>query len=89
MALNREWHREHRMPLPATHEQRIRWHVAHANVCARRPVPDSIRLEVEKLLNSRRRPIPAAAEDQGRDQKLQNNPMQSSDGVSHHPTHQT
>ncbi|MCP1830010.1 MULTISPECIES: hypothetical protein [Bradyrhizobium] len=50
MALNREWHRAHRMPLQATREQRIKWHVAHAAACACRPVPDSIKADVEKLL---------------------------------------
>lgn len=66
MALNREWHRQHRMPLLATREQRIKRHVAHAAACACRPVPDSIKPEVEKLLNSRRAPISAASKDQGR-----------------------
>ncbi|MCP1848655.1 MULTISPECIES: hypothetical protein [unclassified Bradyrhizobium] len=50
MALNREWHRAHRMPPRATREQRIKWHVAHAAACAYRPVPDSIKADVEKLL---------------------------------------
>ncbi|MGX1104416.1 MULTISPECIES: hypothetical protein [Bradyrhizobium] len=49
MALNREWHRAHRMPPRATREQRIKWHVAHAAACACRPVPDSIKADVEKL----------------------------------------
>ncbi|MCC8950399.1 hypothetical protein H8A97_36345 [Bradyrhizobium sp. Arg62] len=53
MALNREWHRAHRMPLQATREQRIKWHVAHAAACACRPVPDSIKADVEKLLKLR------------------------------------
>jgi hypothetical protein len=74
MVLNREWDRDHRMPLLATREQRIEWHVTHANVCACRPVPDSIRLEVEMLLNSRRGPLSAATKDQGRDQKLRKQP---------------
>jgi len=53
VALNREWHRDNRMPPRATREQRIRWHVAHAKVCACRAIPDSIKAEVEKLLKSR------------------------------------
>ncbi|WP_298280865.1 hypothetical protein, partial [uncultured Bradyrhizobium sp.] len=48
MALNRDWHRAHRMPPRATREQRIEWHVAHVAACACRPVPDSIKADVEK-----------------------------------------
>lgn len=53
MALNREWHRQHRMPPRATREQRIKWHVARALVCACRPVPEGIKADVEKLLKLR------------------------------------
>jgi hypothetical protein len=49
VALNKEWHRSHRMPPKATREQRIEWHVAHASACGCRAVPESIRLDVEKL----------------------------------------
>jgi hypothetical protein len=55
VVLNREWHRDNRMPPRATRAQRIEWHAAHAVACACRPVPDGIRLEVEKLLKLRRR----------------------------------
>ncbi|WP_456718900.1 MULTISPECIES: hypothetical protein [unclassified Bradyrhizobium] len=41
------------MPLLATREQRIKWHVAHAVACACRPIPDSIKADVEKLLKLR------------------------------------
>ncbi len=54
MVLNKEWHRSHRMPLKATREQRIAWHVAHARVCACREIPASIKSDVEKLLKQRR-----------------------------------
>ncbi|MGY4627569.1 hypothetical protein ACVWY3_005325 [Bradyrhizobium sp. USDA 4486] len=54
MALNREWHRLHRMPLRARREQRIRWHVAHAQACACRGIPASIKSDVEKLVEPRR-----------------------------------
>jgi hypothetical protein len=49
MALNREGHRQHRMPLLATRERRINWHIAHATVCACRSISDSIKPDVEKL----------------------------------------
>jgi hypothetical protein len=52
MALNREWHRQNRMPPRATREQRIKWHAA---ACSCRPVPDAIKLDVEKLLKAGRR----------------------------------
>ena len=54
MALNREWHRLHRMPQRATREQRIKWHVAHTRACACREVPDSIKADVAKLLKARK-----------------------------------
>ena len=53
MALNREWHRQYRMPPRATREQRIKWHVARALACACRPVPEGIKADVEKLLKLR------------------------------------
>jgi hypothetical protein len=55
MVLNRDWHRAHRMPPRPTREQRIKWHVAHAAACACRPVPDSIKADVAKLLKLRGR----------------------------------
>ncbi|WP_283843202.1 hypothetical protein [Bradyrhizobium sp. 2S1] len=41
------------MPPRATREQRIKWHVAHAAACSCRPVPDSIKVDVEKLRKRR------------------------------------
>jgi len=40
--LNRRWHQEHRMPKNATAEQRIAWHVQHAQVCGCRPIPKGV-----------------------------------------------
>jgi len=53
--MNAEWHRLNRMPPKATREQRIAWHVAHAQTCACRSIPESIRDDVQKLLKSRRK----------------------------------
>jgi hypothetical protein len=50
LALNKEWHRSHRMPQKATRAQRVKWHAAHTGACGCRAVPDSIRAEVEKLV---------------------------------------
>jgi hypothetical protein len=55
LALNREWHLAHRMPQKATREQRIKWHAAHAAACGCRAIPESIRLDVEKLLKPPRK----------------------------------
>jgi hypothetical protein len=55
VALNKEWHRLHRMPPRATREQRIKWHVAHAQACGCRAVPESVKQDVAKLLKHRRK----------------------------------
>ncbi|BDZ60492.1 hypothetical protein Lsed01_02218 [Demequina sediminis] len=33
-AINREWHRDHRMPDRPTDRERGRWHAAHQDACA-------------------------------------------------------
>jgi hypothetical protein len=45
----RAWHKDHRMPKNATVEERIEWHLAHAKICACRPIPAS----VAKLIGQR------------------------------------
>ena len=52
MPLNKEWHRLNRMPPKATREQRIKWHAEHAQACACRAIPESIRQEVQKLVKA-------------------------------------
>jgi hypothetical protein len=54
--LNREWHLSNRMPQPATLDERIDWHIAHAQNCACREVPPKIAAEI-----ARRGLRPAAA----------------------------
>src|SRR5262245_42613001 len=44
--MNTEWHTRNRMPERATREQRIAWHVVHANNCGCREIPASIRSDV-------------------------------------------
>ncbi len=46
--LNREWHLAHRMPLNATIEQRIAWHVEHSRHCACRPLPAKLAEEMRR-----------------------------------------
>jgi hypothetical protein len=55
VALNKEWHRSHRMPPKATRDQRIKWHAAHAAACGCRAIPGSIRADVENLLKRHRK----------------------------------
>jgi len=56
VAINKEWHRSHRMPPKATREQRIAWHAAHKAACRCREILPSIRPDVLKLIKSRRKP---------------------------------
>ena len=39
----RAWHKAHRMPKNATPDQRIAWHLAHAQNCACREIPAGVR----------------------------------------------
>jgi len=48
MALNARWHAKHPMLKPATLEQRVKWHVAHAKACGCRPMPRAVAAEVER-----------------------------------------
>jgi len=43
------------MPSKATRQHRIKWHAAHAVACSCRAIPESIRLDVEKLLKRPRK----------------------------------
>jgi hypothetical protein len=48
VAINKAWHQAHRMPKNAKLDQRIAWHREHAKVCACRPIPEKLRLEMKK-----------------------------------------
>jgi hypothetical protein len=37
--LNKAWHEKHRMPVNATLDQRIQWHLEHRQHCGCRPIP--------------------------------------------------
>jgi hypothetical protein len=39
---NRAWHEENRMPKNPSADQRIVWHLAHAQACGCRPVPAGV-----------------------------------------------
>lgn len=40
--LNRSWHEAHRMPERPSQDQRIAWHLEHAQVCGCRPIPKGV-----------------------------------------------
>jgi hypothetical protein len=48
MPINAEWHEKHRMPPRATLEQRIEWHLEHAQHCGCRPIPAKVQAEIRK-----------------------------------------
>jgi hypothetical protein len=46
--MNREWHKQHRMPSGATEKERIEWHLEHAKNCTCRPAPKNLPAKMEK-----------------------------------------
>jgi hypothetical protein len=52
MAINATWHAKHPMPKPATLDQRVKWHVAHAKACGCRPIARTV---VDELKRRKRR----------------------------------
>lgn len=48
MKINKEWHLRNKMPGNATMDQRISWHIDHANVCNCGRIPDTILSEMKR-----------------------------------------
>ncbi len=46
--MNKVWHELHKMVKNATLEQRLQWHMEHAEHCGCRPVPGSVLEEMTK-----------------------------------------
>jgi hypothetical protein len=46
--INEQWHREHVLGSHAPMDRRVEWHLAHARECACRPIPASVRAELER-----------------------------------------
>ena len=44
--LNAVWHEKHPLPRSPTMAQRVKWHVAHANACACRDIPETVLTEL-------------------------------------------
>jgi hypothetical protein len=43
MKINKEWHKKNRMPKNPTEEQRLSWHIKHAENCGCRPFPKNLK----------------------------------------------
>lgn len=54
MKLNKEWHVAHRMPVTATLQQRIDWHIEHQKNCSCRPIPQEILEEINAKKNNQK-----------------------------------
>jgi len=46
--MNREWHKQHKMPAGATEKEPIEWHLEHTRNCGCRPAPTELLAKVEK-----------------------------------------
>jgi hypothetical protein len=50
--MNREWHKQNKMPRNPTVGQRLAWHLQHAKKCGCRDMPPSVRAAIaERGLN--------------------------------------
>jgi hypothetical protein len=48
MKFNKKRHLSHRMPVKATLEQRIAWHIEHKQHCSCRDIPEKLKAEMKK-----------------------------------------
>jgi len=55
--MNRTWHEEHKMPAKASEQERIQWHLEHAQACRCRPFPAKL---MEKLSGEDKRKLEAS-----------------------------
>jgi hypothetical protein len=46
--MNREWHGQHRLGTGASLDERLRWHLEHAETCGCRPIPPLVLEEIER-----------------------------------------
>ncbi len=40
--MNKDWHKQHRMPPDASPRERVQWHLEHAKNCSCRPFPKEL-----------------------------------------------
>jgi hypothetical protein len=52
--MNRDWHERHKMPENATTQERIKWHLEHANQCGCRPIPQGL---LARMSEDAKRPL--------------------------------
>jgi hypothetical protein len=50
--MNKDWHKQHRMPRDASPRERVQWHLEHAKNCSCRPFPKGL---LSKLSEQERR----------------------------------
>ena len=62
--MNREWHKQHKMPDGATETERIEWHIEHASNCACRPAPKDLLARMSEHDGSGKRHAGAAISSQ-------------------------
>lgn len=46
--INRVWHETHRLGPKANLDDRVAWHIEHAQLCGCREMPESIKAELAK-----------------------------------------
>ncbi|NUB04111.1 hypothetical protein GBZ48_33410 [Azospirillum melinis] len=59
--MNRNWHEAHPMPAKATRQQRVEWHLEHAQACGCRPPPASLLDDIHALEEKRHLPAEEGA----------------------------
>lgn len=50
---NKKWHDANKIFNNATFEQRLEWYLVHSKNCKCRPIPEKLRLKIEKRTKSR------------------------------------
>jgi len=51
--INAAWHKKNRMPKNPTLDQRLAWHVAHAEHCTCREMPENLRLLIRRFVQKK------------------------------------
>ena len=46
--MNREWHKQHKMPRTVTAKERVEWHFEHTRNCSCRPFPKGLLPKLSK-----------------------------------------
>lgn len=46
--INTEWHKKNKMSKNPSHDERIKWHIEHAENCSCYPMSDKIKEEIKE-----------------------------------------